>query len=344
MTAKSPRRHLTAAGALSIAAGVALFAWMVHRVGPQIVATHLRQIGWGFLLIVAIAGLRFAMRAAAWALCVEPPHRLSFAQAFAAVLAGDALGNATPLGPIVGEPAKAAFVRTRMPLAAALTALAIENVLYTLSTAAMIAAGMIALLFRFELPQALREASEIALAAIAALFAAALWILWRRPALVSGPMGAVSRPSTRLQSRLERVRALEREVYTFAGRRQGAMFPLIGAELMFHALGVAEVHVTLWFLNGTPPPLLTSFILETVNRLITVVFKFVPMQVGVSEAGTALVTQVLGLGASTGVTLGIVRKVRMLCWSSLGIVLLVRRGLTTRRILDDSELRAAREV
>ena len=47
-----------------------------------------------------------------------------------------------------------------VPLAPALTALAIENVLYTLSAAAMIAAGMIALLFRAELPAQLRGVSE----------------------------------------------------------------------------------------------------------------------------------------------------------------------------------------
>ena len=102
MTAKLPRRHVTAVGALGIAAGVALFAWIVYRVGPGIVTTGLKQIGWGYLPIVIIAGLRFVTRAAAWALCIEPPHRLRFADAFAAVVAGDALGNATPLGPIVG--------------------------------------------------------------------------------------------------------------------------------------------------------------------------------------------------------------------------------------------------
>ena len=332
---------MTAAGAFSIAAGIALFAWIVYRVGPGMVVTGLGQIGWGYVAIVIIAGLRFAMRAVAWVRCIEPPQRLRFGDAFAAVVAGDALGNATPLGPIVGEPAKAAFVRPRTPLATALTALAIENVLYTLSAAAMIAAGMLALLFQFELPAALRDVSAIALAAVAALFALAMWMLWRRPAILSASVGAVSRPSSRVQSRVERLRRLEREVYTFASRRRTAMLPLIGAELSFHALGVAEVHVTLWFLNGYPPPLLTSFILETVNRLITVIFKFIPMQVGVNEAGTALVTQVLGLGASTGVTLGVVRKVRMVFWSAIGIVLLVRRGLSARSILEDSDLRDA---
>ena len=342
MTAKSPPRLLSAAGALSIAAGIALFAWMVYRVGPGTIADGLNRIGWGLLAIVGIAGLRFAVRAAAWALCLEPPHRLAFRDAFAAVVAGDALGNATPLGPIVGEPAKAAFVRHRVPLAAALTALAIENVLYTLSAAAMIAAGMIALLFTFELPDPLREVSEIALSAVLAMFAFALYLLWRRPAIVSGSFGALSGRVPAAASRVERLRAIEREMYTFASRRRGAMLPLAGAELLFHGLGVAEVYVTLWLLQGAAPSLLTSFILETVNRLITVIFKFIPMQVGVNEAGTALVTQVLGLGASTGVTLGVVRKVRMLFWSSAGIVLLVRKGLSARRILEDAELRPMR--
>jgi Lysylphosphatidylglycerol synthase TM region len=339
VTAKSPPRPLTAAGVLSIAAGIALFAWMVYRVGPGTIAGGLRQIGWGLLAIVAIAGLRFAARAAAWALCIEPPHRLAFRDAFAAVVAGDALGNATPLGPIVGEPAKAAFVRHRLPLAAALTALAIENVLYTLSAAAVIAGGMVALLFTFELPDPLRDVSEIALLAVLAMFAFAIYVLWRRPAIVSGSFGAITGRLPVAAARVERVRAIEREMYTFANRRRGAVLPLVGLELLFHALGVAEVFVTLWLLQAVPASILTSFILETVNRLITVMFKFIPMQVGVNEAGTALVTQVLGLGASTGVTLGIVRKVRMLFWSSAGIVLLVRKGLSARRILEDSELR-----
>ena len=63
-------------------------------------------------------------------------------------MCGDALGNATPLGPLVSEPAKVAFVRDRVPLGVAFTALAIENLFYTLSVAAVIAAGTIALLLR----------------------------------------------------------------------------------------------------------------------------------------------------------------------------------------------------
>jgi hypothetical protein len=318
------------------AAGIALFAWLVYRVGLGEIWSSFRQIGWGLIAIVTIAGLRFAARALAWRLSVEPPASLRFRDAFAAVISGDALGNITPLGPIVGEPAKAAFVRGRTALGPAVTALAIENVLYTLSAAAMIAAGMIALLFSVELPGAVRGVSEGAIAATLGVFALALWLLWRRPAILSRSLLIVSRSS----SRLDRVRAIEQEIYTFAARHRTAMVPLVALELLFHALGVLEVHVTLWLMLGAPPPILTSFILETANRLITVVFKIVPLQVGVNEAGTALVAQLLGLGSTVGIMLGFVRKARVLVWMLIGTALLVRHGLTPRAVLDAPDLHA----
>jgi hypothetical protein len=81
---------------------------------------------------------------------MEPPHRLACRDAFNAVVCGDTLGNVITLGPIVSEAAKLAFVRGRVPLGPALTALAVENVLYTLSVGGMIAAGTVALLYSFE--------------------------------------------------------------------------------------------------------------------------------------------------------------------------------------------------
>ena len=138
------------------AVGILLLIWIVWSAGPQQIWTGLQKIGWGLAAIIGLAGLRFAVRAVAWIQCLEPPHRLRFADAFVAVVCGDALGNATPLGPLVSEPAKAAFVKDRVPLAAAFTALAIENLFYTLSVAAMIAAGIIALLLRGGLERELR--------------------------------------------------------------------------------------------------------------------------------------------------------------------------------------------
>src|SRR5262249_41835431 len=145
--------------------------------------------------IVVIAGVRFAFRAAAWSLCLEPPHRMPFSAAFQAVIAGDALGNLTPLGVVASEPAKAAFVRQEVPLGPALTALAIENIFYTLSVAAMIASSTIALLLSFTLPASVSEAAWISVVSIALLFVVIAVLLWRRPAIVKSVLSRVPKAS-----------------------------------------------------------------------------------------------------------------------------------------------------
>jgi hypothetical protein len=67
-----------------------------------------------------------------------------------------------------------------------------------------------------------------------------------------------------------------------------------------------------------------------VNRTIMVVFKFVPLRLGVDEIGTELLTRTLGLPVGMGVTMAVLRKARMIVWSAIGIAFLVRRGLASR--------------
>lgn len=318
-------RRVNVWSALTALLGLILLIVVVVRVGVLEIAADVRQVGWGLLAIIAMGGLRFLLRALAWRLCLEPPHTLSIRDAFAAVICGDAIGNLTPLGPLVGEPAKAAFVRRRVALGPAVTALAIENVMYTLSAAAMIAAGMIALLVQFQLDPAIRGIGEFAVAATLALFAAALWLLWRQPALISRALGI----APRLRRHADRMRELEAQIYSFASRHTRALPALAAAEIGFHALGVAEVYLTLWLLNA-PTSILTAFLFESANRLITVVFKVVPLRLGVDEAGTAAFARIVGLAAKTGLSLGIVRKVRVIFWAAAGGLLLVREGLSLR--------------
>ena len=336
-----PLHRASVAAIATTAVGILLLIWIVWSAGPQQIWIGLQKIGWGLAAIVGVAGLRFAVRAVAWIQCLEPPHTLRFADAFVAVVCGDALGNATPLGPLVSEPAKAAFVKDRVPLAAAFTARAIENLFYTLSVAAVIAAGITALLLRGGLERELVLAAELGIVLVLVMYAAAAWALLRRPALISRTIGLGARllPWARLDQRLDKVRRLEHDIYTFTTRRPDAAATLIATELTFHALGVVEVYLTLWLLLPVAPSIVTSFILETANRLIIVLFKFVPMQQpGLNEAGTMLAARALGLTTQTAGTLAIVRRARMLFWQLAGTALLLRHGMSARRILQDREL------
>ncbi len=58
-----------------------------------------------------------------------------------------------------------------------------------------------------------------------------------------------------------------------------------------------EIWVTLALIAGEPIGFITAFVLEVVNRTITIAFQFVPMWLGVDEAGTGAVTRLCAWGA-----------------------------------------------
>lgn len=332
MSQKAARRWFTLSSALTVAAGMVILVALVWKTGVNEVLDGMLRVGWAFPVIVALGGLRFLVRAIAWVICIEPPHRLRVHQAFAAVVAGDSLGNATPLGPVVGEPAKVAFVRKHVPTGAALTGLAIENLFYTIATAAMIAAGTISLLFVFDLRDDVREYSEIGVGLVLLLLAGTFAVLWARPAIISRWLPLIAPPGSRLHSRTGKLRALEEEIYSFSSRRRGAVLPVAALEIAFHALGVLETHLTFVMILPDAPPLLVSFILETASRLITVVFKSVPLQLGVAQGSMAAATELLGMGADPGLTFSLVRTARMVVWALVGAALVVREGITPRAL------------
>lgn len=339
MVQKSARGWFSVPGALSILGGVAVLVALVWRVGVDQILEGFGRVGWAFPLIVALGGLRFFVRAWAWSICVEPPHRLPLRHALTAVLAGDALGNVTPLGPVVGEPAKVAIARVHVPAAAGATALAIENLFYTLSTALMIAAGTLALLFTVTLPAQVRDYSELAIVAIAVAIVALFLIFRRRPAVISRLLPMLATPGTRLHVSREKLHTIEQDVYSFASRRRTTLVPVVLLELAFHGLGVIETHLTMWMLVGPQASLVTSFVIETASRLITVLFKVIPFQLGFAQGGLAVVTGLLGFGEGPGVTFSFVRQARMAVWAVVGAALLVRRGISPRMVLADHDLR-----
>lgn len=324
-------------GALFATLGLALFAYFVWKAGPSDIWAQMRALGAGFLLILIVSAVRPAVRALAWTRCFESQRALPFSDALHAYIIGDALGNLMPLGIVVSEPAKAAFARERVPLAAAVSALAIENLFYMLSVALFIFAGASALLLSFPLPPKLRAITLVTLCGVVATLLFAYLVVRRQWKLLTRTLRLLARLGVGrrfVAARGARFGAVEERVYGFYERHRGRFVPILLLECCFHLAGVAEVFATLYFMLERPPAppqlALASFVLESVNRVINVVFKIVPMRVGVDEAGTGAFAKVLSLGTTAGVTLAIVRKARVVVWTGVGVALLVRKGLTVR--------------
>ncbi len=323
------RVHARAVTAVAAVAGLALLAHAVRTAGPGAIADGLRRLGFGFGLIMALSGLRFAARTASWLVCVEGEPRLEFWDALRAKLIGDALGNLTPLGFFVSEPAKAMLVRGERT-AHILSAMVVENAVCAYSALLMIAAGAIGVLLAFPSADPIARAGMVMLAS-ATVAAGAGLLLTARPGLFAAVLGRLHRYGVMpgaLHRGLDRVRAIEELVFGFARRRPERVGPLLALTLAFHAAAIAEVYVTLLFVSAAAAPTWwTAFLLEAVNKIVSVAFTFVPLRLGVDETTTGFVSGALQFGTATGVALALVRKIRMLCWSAVGLVLLARRSV-----------------
>lgn len=299
--------------------GVVLFVWSVERVGVNALTDAVRRVGWGAIAILAIGGLRFAVRAQCWRLCLPRGVSLDYPHAFSAFLAGDAVGNVTPLGLLASEPTKVLLTRHHLATLDSAASLTLENILYTFSVLAMIAFGVTLLLVTVGLPDVIRWAAIAALLTIAALTIVAVVAL-------RAPVGPLAHPRSSWRGRLTRLRT---EVSRFAVEHPRRLVEVFALQVTFHALAVWETYLTLeWLLGEQSPSAVQAVLFETVNRLTTVLFKFVPFRLGVDEATSGAAASLFAVTAAAGVALALVRRGRVLFWSAIGLLLIAAHPAT----------------
>ena len=310
------------------ALGLLLLGWQIRSIGVAQITDGIRHIGIaGLVAILATGVLRQLVRSAAWVMLMTDDgtqSRVPLRRALAATIAGDAVGNLTPLSLAVSEPAKAMLVGAHMPPQRALAALAAENFFYSLSVALAVLTGVAVLFLKFSVPDALRNASLMLVAAMAAVLAGGLWLIWKKPALVSATLARFTRfAGTRVpdyERFIEKIRTLETSSYAFVRAKPGRLAGVMSCEAAFHVLSVTEAWIALYFLGHASIAL--AIVLDTVQRMINVIFRVVPLKIGVDETFSGLMSHALGFGSALGVTMGVIRKIRVIFWSLIGLVLL----------------------
>jgi hypothetical protein len=180
----------------------------------------------------------------------------------------------------------------------------------------------------YTVPPGFRNASLVTAAAALAIACAGGWALTTRRRVIAAGAERLIRYGIApryLSQALPRIRETGDRISLFVNRRPGAVLPLLALEAAYHLSGILEIGFALWLIVDARPSVQTSFVLEYVNRTITVAFQFVPMWLGVDEAGTSLATELLQLGPAAGAALAIVRKARIALWTGLGLALLPLR-------------------
>jgi Lysylphosphatidylglycerol synthase TM region len=326
---------------ISTLIGLALFIYVIKQTGFSEISSNLRAIGAGFLLILAVSSTRYLSRSLAWLHCMNPEERrIGFWALWRARLAGEAVGDLT-FGPLVAEPMRLIALGDRLPLSSGISSLAVENIAYAASSCLMVMAGAVVMLASFGLNEFMltaigRTAVWVALAVVFALVAAPVVVISRRwkigSSLLSALTGFVTRDEakrSRIEAKIDRVRELEDYVFDFYSKRPRDFFILVLCQAAFHLAGALEIYLTLR-LMGLGVDFIAAGAFESVNRAINMAFTFVPALVGVDEVGTGALVKAAGFDFDQGVTLALIRKIRMFFWIGVGLIFLAasRNGKT----------------
>jgi hypothetical protein len=230
-------------------------------------------------------------------------------------------------------------VRRHVPLVVGLSSVATENLFYSLVTSIFLILGSFTFLRTFNLDEAWVLTLDVLIGIIIAVVIFLVVMVVRQWHFASATCEWLYEHGIGrrlLEHGRLHVRLFENLIYGFYRRYPRRFLPICGCETVFHLLGIIEAYFILRFISELGATWLSAFLLESVSRLILVVFKLIPFLVGVDEAGAQFVTDVLGLGAGVGITLAIIRKGRVLFWTAVGLTLIMKRGLSLREF---SELR-----
>ncbi len=324
--------RLKIAAVLFTILGIALFVYFVVTVGFDEIMHGIGRIGFdGFALILFIYFLRICVRATAWKLSVYEPYKLEVRDTLPAVIIGEAMSSIIPLGILVSGTAKAVAVRKKVPLVVGLSSVATENLFYSLVTSIFIILGGIAFLRSFDLADGWRITIDVLIVAVFVMISFAVLMVLRQWHFASEICEKLYRKgfaTNILESGRMQVRLFENLIYGFYRKYPKRFLPIFLLQVTFHLLGILEVLFILSRIGDAIPSLFTAFLLESISRVISITFKLIPFVIGVDEAGAQFVTETLALGAGIGVTLAIIRKGRILFWAMMGVLLILKRGLS----------------
>jgi len=331
LSAKHTNR-LTVLGIVLTVGGIALFSYFVYAVGISEIASNIQRFGIaGFAVILGIYFLRICARAGAWALSVYEPYNLRMKDTIPAVIIGEAMSSMIPLGILISGTTKAVAVRKKVPLVVGLSSVATENLFYSFVTSFFLILGGFTLVRSFELDEGWVWTIDILIAAICVVVVFLVLLVIKQWHFASETCEWIYRKgfaTDLLEHGRLQVRLFENFIYGFYRRHPKRFLPICLIEAAFHLLGILEV----WFILSriASPDLLSAFLLESVSRLITIIFKLIPFVIGVDEAGAQFVGETLAIGAGIGVTLAVIRKGRILFWTAIGLLLIIKRGLSVR--------------
>ncbi len=306
--------------------GAGVLALMIRETGLEPLRIVLTTNGWILLGLVLIWGVTYLANARAWQLLVpDRPATFTLPRAFVLTVTSFGINFLTPLMAVGGEPIKVAGAMRSLTRDQAAGSVISFRLLHSLAHALVfILAAVPALIL---LPRTPVVVGTTILAATVMSGIVLLLISGHQEGFFVRSVHGLGRwrPTRGLAARLWRHRRLfhnlDREM-TAIRRESPRQFRLaLAVELLGRLFSTLEFPLMLYAV-GLPIDLWQGFVIANVSSLITVIFFFVPFEMGTKEGGIFLVMSLLGHDPVVATTTALLSRVREIAWGGISLICL----------------------
>lgn len=320
--AKNIGAVFTWAERLFLVGGLVLFVYLLRRLGAGTVKDNLELVGGGIALIVLQELLAYSANTLGWwAAFPKPRIHVPLPTLFSARIVGDAINYLTPTAGLGGEFIRARLLRAQLGGTAVVASITVAKLSQVVGQIVFVVVGLIVIIDQIALPPAMRRGLLIGMSLLSGLMAVLVFVQRR------GMFSPIWRFAERLGITAQapefgrQLQRLDREIARFHLDADGSFFLSAAFFFVGWALGVVEVYLIMWLLNE-PVTVEVALQIEVLSIAFDGIFFFVPAKLGTQEAGKVLIFKTLGLDPATGLSFGILRHIRELSWSLIGLGIL----------------------
>lgn len=315
------RRSKPALQILAVTLGVTFLVYLVERTGLGRLLQNAETIGWGMLLVIALAGVNHVVKTSAWRFALRSESKkISFWRMLGLRLVSEAMGQFGFVGLVFGESSRVALLGPGVPTDSAISSVAMDRGLFITAGAFVTVAGLLSAAFLVVFSGVLRLYAGLFVFAVVVLLGLAGlalhkgWPLFSTPARV---LGRIPWFRTWINSQKEIIESSERQFLQFHRQAPAAFWLSMILNLASHVLAIAEVYLILLLL-GSHVSFVGALILESLTKLINMIGAVNPGNLGTYEGGNILIGKLVGLNGAQGLTLGLCRRFRAIFWAIVG--------------------------
>lgn len=312
---------------ISLVIGLGALIATVWLVGPYVILGHLEEIGFFFILIIAVDVSSSALDGTAVYYMSGGKGAPSWRECVVAQLAGRGVSAVTPGGNL-GEPLKVGLLSKRCSPKRIVASVMYVGLVLVVFSFAVIALGTAATAFLFDIPNAGMIALMIG-AAIAAAVAITIVVLIRRGMLstIANALARIHIVSKKRRTKWKKsLEEVDDRLRGHAEQKRGhAIVCLAVSQTLQKFLTFLVVYAAGYTLS--PGQFLA---LVSAGVLLGWISTIIPMGLGISEGGNVALFGLIGAPASLGLALSLARRVNQIVFATIGFIVLSLDHVGTR--------------